>query len=316
MRKSPCTATGRRRRAAAVAAALLLAGGLLAGCTSLFFFPGRQQVLSPQQLGLVSRDITLHAADGTRLFAWHLQAAEPRGIVCFFHGNAENISTHIVNVAWLPPAGYDVLLADYRGYGASAGEAEFPEALEDVQAALDWCLAAGKLRGLPVYAFGQSLGAAMTLAVAAREPNRARLAAVVADSGFSDYRRIARDVLSQSWLLAPLKYPLSWLVTAGHAPERAVAALEGVPLLVMHSVDDRIVPYAHAGQLLAKARGPVCFLPTHGPHNAALNPGFAGSGAYRSALLDFLAATQAEGGFRCPPSLRAGFVPAQRLPGG
>jgi alpha-beta hydrolase superfamily lysophospholipase len=313
MRNLPCTATGRRHRATVIAGALL-AASLLAGCTSLFFFPTRNQVLSPQQLGLTASDITLYSADGTRLFAWHLQAAGPRGVVCFFHGNAENISTHILNVAWLPAAGYDVLLADYRGFGASAGEAEFPEALEDVQAALDWCFSAGERRGLPVFAFGQSLGAAMTLEVAAREKNRARLAAVVADSGFSHYRRIVRDVLAQSWLLAPLKYPLSWLVTRRHAPERAVAALDGLPLLVMHSVDDRIVPYAHAGRILAQAAPSACFLQTHGPHNAALNPGFAGSGTYQAAFLDFLAAVQAEGEFRCPPSLRTEFVAADEPP--
>lgn len=309
MRNSCCTAIGnghaliRHLRCGG----LMLACLLLAGCTSLYFFPGRQQVLSPQMLGLTSQDVELFSADGTRLFAWHLQAENPRGVVCFFHGNAENISTHIVNVAWLPAEGFDVLLVDYRGYGASAGEAEFPEALEDVQAGLDWCFARGKLKELPVFAFGQSLGAAMTLDVAARSANSARLAGVVADSAFSHYRRIARDVLAQSWLLAPLKYPLSWLVTGSHAPEKAAENLADVPLLVMHSVDDRIVPYAHAKRILAHAGRKSCFLPTHGPHNAALNPSFPGSAGYRDAMRDFLAASTQES-FRCSPPLHDGYV--------
>lgn len=282
----------------------------LSACTDLFYFPTRQQVLSPPQMGLTARDITLHAEDGTRLFAWHLLPdGDARGIVCFFHGNAENISTHIVNVSWLPPAGYEVLLVDYRGYGGSAGEAEFPEVLEDVQAGIDWCVARGKAAGVPVFAFGQSLGAAMTLDVAARERNRGALAGVVADSSFSSYRRVARDALSNSWLLAPLQYPLSWLVTATHAPEEAAARLEGVPLLVLHSADDVVVPYAHAGRILAAAKGPRCFLRTHGPHNAALNPGFPASEPYRQAMLDFLRAAPSRDDFTCPPSLHDTFVP-------
>lgn len=304
-----CIGTGSARRGACVAV-VMAASLLLVGCTDLFFYPSRQQVLSPQQMGLLAEDVTLHSADGTRLFAWHLRSDSARGIVCFFHGNAENISTHITNVAWLPPAGFEVLLVDYRGYGASAGEAEFPDVLEDVQAGLDWCFARGGAQKLPVYAFGQSLGAALTLDVSARAANRSRLAGVVADSGFSSYRRIARDALSNAWLLAPLQYPLSWLVTGKHAPEEAVRQLGDVPLLVLHSVDDTVVPYAHAQRILAAAAGPRCFQPTHGPHNAALNPGFPGSVAYRQAMLDFLRAAAGPGAFACPPPLRDTFLPS------
>lgn len=287
MRNWCCTTTSSARRRVAM---LSLAGTLLlAGCTDLFFYPMRQQVLDPQEMGLAKRDVALRAADGVQLFAWHLQAQRPRGVVCFFHGNAENISTHIVNVAWLPEAGYEVLLVDYRGYGASHGEAEFPAVFADVRAGLDWCLVRGREAGVPVYALGQSLGAALLLGVVAAEPYRDGLAAVVADSGFSGYRRIARDALSRSWLLWPLQYPLSWLVTGDHDPERAARRLGSLPLLVMHSVDDEVVPYAHGGRIFAAAAGPRCFLPTRGAHNAALGPRSLQREAWRGALLAFLA---------------------------
>jgi alpha-beta hydrolase superfamily lysophospholipase len=313
MRRSFCITTTERHAALGRSLRALWPMALalfVSGCTSLFFFPGRQQVLSPQMMGLASEDITLHSADGTRLFAWHLTASAARGLVCYFHGNAENISTHIVNVAWLPAAGYEVLLVDYRGYGGSAGKAEFPAALDDVQAGIDWCVARGKSQQLPVYALGQSLGAAMVLEVSARAQNREALSAVIADSGFSHYRRIARDVLAQSWLLAPLQYPLSWLVTGKHAPEDAAASLEGLPLLVMHSADDVVVPYAHAQRILANVAGPKCFLATHGPHNAALNPSFPGSDAYQRGVLDFLLAATRRDAFSCPLSVQPAFVPA------
>lgn len=286
MRNWCCTATSSARRFAAV---LPLAGTLLlAGCTNLFFYPMRQQVLDPQEMGLAKRDVALRAADGVQLFAWHLQAQRPRGVVCFFHGNAENISTHIVNVAWLPEAGYDVLLVDYRGYGASQGKATFPEVFDDVRAGLDWCLARGHEAGVPVFALGQSLGAALLLEAVAADPYRDELAAVVADSGFSSYRRIARDAVSGSWLLWSLQYPLSWLVTGQHAPEQAVRRLEGLPLLVMHSQDDEVVPYAHGLRIFAAAGTSRCFLATRGPHNAALGPRAPQREAWRGALLAFL----------------------------
>lgn len=283
-----CSAISERRRLLAPMLACLL----LAGCTDLFFYPMRQQVLEPAQMGLTKEDVTLVAADGTRLHAWHLQASQPRGVVCFFHGNAENISTHIVNVAWLPDAGYDVLLVDYRGYGASGGRAAFPEVFADVRAGLDWCVARGQAGGVPVYALGQSLGAALLLDAVAAEPYRRQLAGVVADSGFSGYRRIARDALRQSWLLGPVRHPLSWLVTGEHDPEDAARALGDLPLLVMHSPEDEVVPYAHGVRVFRAASGPKCFLRTGGPHNAALGPRSRDREAWRGAVLDFLAAAR------------------------
>lgn len=270
---------------------LLLAVVLLAGCTKLFFVPLRQQVYTPQQLGVAVEDIRLTAADGTQLFAWRLPvsgAAPPRGVVCYFHGNAENISTHTLNVAWLPATGHEVLAVDYRGYGASQGKPEFPAVFADVRAGLDWCLARGRELDVPVFALGQSLGAALLLDAVAREPYRTQLRGVVADSGFANYRRIARDALSHSWLTIPFKYPLSWLVTGQHNAEDAVRTLAPLPLLVMHSPDDRVVPFAHGETLAAAATGPHCFRRTGGAHNAAFR-----DTDNRRAVLDFFAAAEA-----------------------
>jgi fermentation-respiration switch protein FrsA (DUF1100 family) len=107
-------------RRALVAALVSL---LLAGCTGLIFQPLSQHLLTPDRLGLAYRDIRFTAADGVSLHGWFLPATAPRqGSVLFLHGNAQNISTHIASVAWLPGAGFDVFLFDYRGYGRSAGE--------------------------------------------------------------------------------------------------------------------------------------------------------------------------------------------------
>ncbi|MFZ5724472.1 MAG: alpha/beta hydrolase [Pseudomonadota bacterium] len=296
MRIWRCTITSDRRRATGA----VLLSLWLAGCTDLFFVPMRQQVFKPEQLGVEATDTWLQAGDGTRLFSWHLPAPEARGVVCYFHGNAENISTHIVNVAWLPAAGYEVLLVDYRGYGASHGEAEFPEVLADVQAGLDWCLARGRETGRPAFALGQSLGAALLLEVAARPPYRESLGGVIADSGFSGYRQIARDALSHSWLTVPLKYPLSLLVTAQHDPAAAVRDMAPLPLFVLHSPEDRVVPYAHGERIFAAANAPKCFRKTAGPHNAAFrDPG------NRAALLAFMASARSAGGPQCDAAIPA-----------
>ncbi|MEN8207424.1 MAG: alpha/beta hydrolase, partial [Pseudomonadota bacterium] len=57
-----------------------------------------------------------------------------------------------------------------------------------------------------------------------------------------------------------------------------------IPLLLIHSQDDRIVPYAFNEQLLHAALPPKTFLETGGPHTATFN-----SKENRGYLLRYLA---------------------------
>ena len=116
--------------------ALLLALGL-AGCTSTFFQPHRVLVQTPAQLGMDYQELGLRAQDGTALNAWYLPARGPaRATVLYLHGNAENISTHFANVAWMPVEGFNVLALDYRGYGASGGSPSLAGVQLDIDAAM------------------------------------------------------------------------------------------------------------------------------------------------------------------------------------
>src|SRR3972149_8502159 len=91
-------------RRIATCLALLVASGLLAACSGVFFFPHRQEITNPKKLHLAYRDIEFASADGTALHGWLLLAeGTSKGTVVFLHGNAENISTHVMFVSWLPP---------------------------------------------------------------------------------------------------------------------------------------------------------------------------------------------------------------------
>ena len=142
---------------------VLLALGL-AGCTGVVFQPMRELILTPDEIGLAYREISFTAADGVCLHGWFLPAKAPRrGSILFLHGNAQNISTHIASVAWLPADGFDVLLFDYRGYGRSEGSPSLPGLHLDFAAALEALFAHPKIDPDRVVVFGQSLGAALAI---------------------------------------------------------------------------------------------------------------------------------------------------------
>lgn len=246
----------------------LALAALLAGCGGLLFYPSRQLVRTPLDLGLAYRDVELTAADGTPLAAWWLEAqGPPRGTVLFLHGNAENVSTHIGSVYWLPAEGYQVLLLDYRGYGRSGGSAALPAVFGDVRAAFDWLAREPAARGVPLYLLGQSLGASLGGYLAGTEPAlRDRLAGVVLDAGFARYSWIAREVAARSPLTWLVQWPAAWSMPDGYDLLDAVAGIHPVPVLLVHGTADDIVPYRHAEALFAAAREPRYLLSYDGPH--------------------------------------------------
>ncbi len=238
-------------------ALILLCAGLLQACSGAFFLPDRVMRLEPGRIGLAYQDIHFESGDGVRLHAWYLPAqGEAKGTVLFLHGNAQNISSHIASVYWLPAQGYNVLLPDYRGYGQSAGEVSLEGAMLDAAAALNWLAARPEVQAEGMMVFGQSLGGALAVYAVAHSVHRDLIKALVIDSAFSDFRGIVREKLADFWLTWPLQWPLSLTVSGEYSPLAAIPLLSPMPVLIIHGEKDRVVPLHHAEALYAAARQP------------------------------------------------------------
>lgn len=274
------------------ALALLLASLCLAGCSGLLFYPEPGLPITPARAGLEYRDIELRAADGTRLHAWWLPAkagVKVKGTVLHLHGNGGNLAWHLGGVHWLPEQGYQVLMLDYRGYGLSEGKPRLPEVYQDVDAAFAWLEQAPQVQGLPLLVLGQSLGGALAVHYLAEHPERrSGVQAMALDGVPASYRDVARHALSTSWLTWPLQVPLSWLVPDGDCAIHSIDRLEGLPLLIYHSIDDTIVPLSNGQRLYQAARPPRVFQATRGLHVQTF-----AEPAWRQSLLAFFSAPQA-----------------------
>ncbi|MCB1756651.1 MAG: alpha/beta fold hydrolase [Gammaproteobacteria bacterium] len=248
-----------------------------AACTRFFFFPYKEYAGTPEDLGYQYEDIYLAAADGTRLHGWLIpaRADKPRGTVYFLHGNAENISTHIRSVLWLVVQGFDVFALDYRGFGKSEGKPDVPEVFEDIDAGAKWVLDYSTQRGAgkPVL-FGQSIGASLAISYLADNPAiKARFGGLISEGAFSRYDTIAQHVLAGSWVTWLFQYPAGWVLPDAYDPLNAVASLAPLPVMIVHSVDDEIIPFAESLKLYEGLAEPRAFLPADGPHiHAIRNP--------------------------------------------
>lgn len=253
---------------------LLLLALCLSACsnlTSLFFYPQTQYIRTPQDINLQYETVSLTASDGVALNAWWLPAqknldstSKSTPTLLFLHGNAENISTHIGSVYWLPEKGVNVLLLDYRGYGASEGIPVLPDIFKDIEAAVAWIQAEHPQS--PMFVFGQSMGASLAAYAAPELSKEYPIEGLILDAAFSGYRAVAQDVTSRGILSAILLWPMTWLLPTDWDGEDHIAELSPVPLLMFHSPDDQTVPY-HSGQRLFEAASePKDWVDSRGRH--------------------------------------------------
>lgn len=271
------------------AVTLLIVSLWLGGCSGLLFYPEPGLPFTPERAGLEYRDIDLRAADGTRLHAWWLPVkpgVELKGTVLHLHGNGGNLAWHLGGAYWLPEQGYQVLMLDYRGYGLSEGKPSLPAVYQDIDAAFAWLEQAPEVQGKPLILLGQSLGGALAVHYLAQHPQRREaLQSMVLDGVPASYRSVARHALSTSWLTWPLQVPLSWLVPDSDSAIHGIAGLEGLPLLIYHSVDDAVVPLSNGRRLYQAARPPRAFQATRGGHVQTF-----AEPAWRQLMLEFVSA--------------------------
>ena len=235
----------------------------LTGCTGLPFFPSKSLSVSPEAIGLSYEDIRIQTEDGESIAGWFLPAPAASAAslpaagrtLLFLHGNAGNISHRLDSLTYFHRLGFAVCIIDYRGYGQSTGKPSVKGTLLDAKAAWNWLLAQKESRPEAIVVFGRSLGGA----VAASLAGEVGPGALIMESSFTKLYDVGKR-------LYPFM-PVSLFLPQDYD---SVASLRGgsFPLLVVHSVEDELIPYALSERIFTEYGGPKQFLPISGSHNA------------------------------------------------
>lgn len=257
---------------------------ILGGCGPYFFYPEKEHYFNPAVAMFPHRDIYFMTRDGVRLHGWLFPSDSDKGTILVLHGNAENISTHVNSVLWLVPAGYNIFIIDYRGFGRSEGRPSIKKLQLDAEAGLRTLFDMEGINTSRVFVLGQSIGGATAVAAVARSPYKGCIKALIIDSAFADYRLILREKLSQIWITWPLQYPLSLTVNNDFSPIKWISHISPVPLLIMHGDKDRVVPIHHSLMLYESAKEPKTFWQISVPGHVA---SFSDAGV-RSRFLEYI----------------------------
>jgi len=228
-----------------IGAAGLFVAGLCAvylGQRRLMYFPDRVRTL-PAQVGLAAvEERELATPDGARVIAWYGRARPGQPTLLYFHGNAGNVSHRLDRTRTLVEAlDVDVALIDYRGYGRSDGRPGEAGLYADGEA----IYAEARARGFSpdrIVLFGESLGSAVAIETALRQPARA----LILEAPFLSVRRMARALLP----IVP-----TFLLRTRFDNESKIGRI-GIPKLVAGSDRDDVVPFSQTRRLFELAAEP------------------------------------------------------------
>jgi fermentation-respiration switch protein FrsA (DUF1100 family) len=241
--------------AAAVAYALIMLFVFLYQ-PRLVYFPQveRELTATPRAAGLDYEDVTLTTADNVKLHGWWVPARNARGTVLLMHGNAGNISHRLGYLTMFNRLGYSVLLFDYRGYGKSGGHPDEEGTYRDAEAAWLHLTANRNVAARDIVMVAESLGGGVATWLALKYPPRALVLA-------STFRSVP-DLGAQIYPWLPVR-----LLARITYDNLARIARVDAPVLIAHSRDDDVIPFAHGEALFAAAREPKQMLVLAGGHN-------------------------------------------------
>jgi len=245
----------------------------LSGCISkVIYQPQREVRYTPEHAKLNYENISMITADGVKISGWWVPAEQARGTVLFCHGNGGNISGCLDTLLIINRLRLNALIFDYRGYGNSEGSPSEKGTYADADAAWNYLVTERKVPPDRIIIWGRSLGGAIAAQTAAKH----RAGIVIVESTFTSLKDLVHDRMSwfPSWVLANYAYD-----TRHYLKEVRV------PVLVIHSPDDEMIPFQHGKNLYNSIRGPKAFSEIKGSHNR----GFIDSMAvYESSINDFI----------------------------
>ncbi|MBI5092269.1 MAG: alpha/beta hydrolase [Candidatus Hydrogenedentes bacterium] len=260
---------------------VLLAGGLSYGglvFLGYFFqekiiFPAPREIYrTPTDKGWPFDDVSL-SVDGETTHGWFIPKDAARGTVLFSHGNGENVADGLELVPVYRELGFNVLLYDYGGYGKSTGAPSERRCNDDIRAMWKYLTETRGLGAESVVLHGRSLGGGPTTRLAAEIAP----ACVVLESTFRSLPSMAR-----------LRFPFlpAGLILRHKFDNEANITRITAPLLVIHSPDDGVIPFAQGRALFDRATSKQKeFLEIHGDHNEGF---FVSMKAYTDGLKKFL----------------------------
>jgi fermentation-respiration switch protein FrsA (DUF1100 family) len=233
---------------------LLVVAGMYFLQGYMLFHPDPKIRYTPSSLYHWKYEDVVLDVKGGQTNGWYIPLENARGTLLFSHGNAGNISDWLTDAPTFRSLGFSVLLYDHGGFGKSTGRVSERRCHADAMSMWKWLT---ETKGIPperILIYGQSLGGGVAAHLAA-EVNPG---AVVLESTFTSVTDVAAKELPILPVRLLCRYPFD---------NAARMADIHAPIMILHSPEDTLVPFAHGRKLFELANEPKTFIEIHGDHN-------------------------------------------------
>ena len=227
-------------------------------------------------------DCWFKAGDGVKIHGWFARKGQYANdtftpvlspcAILWCHGNAGNITDRFEKLQEMLKLPADILIFDYRGYGRSEGSPSEKGLYLDTEAAWNFLLVKGDYQPGQIIIYGNSLGGAPAVELAAKVP----AAGLIVQSSFTSISDMAAATIP----FIPRFLIRTKMNSLGRIP------LVKSPKLFVHSPIDEVVPYGLGRRLFETASPPKEFydVPNAG-HNELY---IVGGHSYFAKLKEFL----------------------------
>lgn len=200
--------------------------------THFIFFPAPYPEGDWQQIAKEEKveELFLETSDGERINGFFFSAAgEPKATLLFFHGNAGNMTHRFQWCRELCKLQLNILAIDYRGYGKSSGKPSEAGLYKDGESAYDYLIETRGISAKTIVLYGKSLGGGPATELATMKT----CGGLILQSTFTSVDDMAATIV-------PV-IPLGPLLKTKFDTNSKLANCS-VPVLVIHSKDDELIP--------------------------------------------------------------------------
>jgi uncharacterized protein len=246
----------------------LVVFAIYAAACALFYFrqdkmtfpaPATYPRATPLDAGIPFEDLRIPVNESQQIHAWWIAAAAPsvssNEVLLVFHGNGyvldQSVSREVIPLHNL---GANLLMVDYRGYGASSAVSPNEKHVnEDARAAFNYLTNVRKLSSRDIIFFGRSIGTGPATEMAKEHPDAGGLVLI---SPFTSTVDIAKTI----WYLRV--FPLT-LLSHNRFDNLLKIGEVHIPVFIAVGSEDRLTPPAMAQALFQNANEPkrLCVSP-------------------------------------------------------
>jgi|SRR5690625_104810 len=193
------------------------------------------------------KSVVFKSSDGNKLNGWILKSKNvPSNNITLLHlhGNGGFLFNQYQRMIPLLKYGFQIFLFDYSGYGYSEGKPTRKNIIKDAISAVSYVKNNKKFENTNLIIYGQSLGANLGAIIAPKIENE--INGLVLEGAFSNHKDMAADV---GGFLGRI------LVAEKNNALKTIKNYHK-PVLVIHSKEDKVVPYKLGKKLYNAANKP------------------------------------------------------------